>query len=67
MKNCWVKNGSTFFYVWETAYVGFHTYFLFFKAIEYAYGNLFYIKEDLNLYKYGYYFMLLDMFYNCVV
>ena len=53
--------------MWETAYVGFHTYFLFFKAIEYAYGNLFYIKEDINLYKYGYLFMLLDMFYNCVV
>lgn len=53
--------------LWETLYVGFHTYFLFMKGIEFAYGNTFYIRERQTLYKYGYIFMLLDMVYNCVV
>jgi hypothetical protein len=53
--------------LWETAYVGIHSYLLIIKAIEYAYGNLFYINEDLVFYKYGYYFMLADILYNCIV
>ena len=47
--------------------MGFHTYFLFKKLIEFAYKNLFFINGDLNVYKYGYYFMLADILYNCVV
>jgi hypothetical protein len=69
LKNCWISYGSNTYVIWETLYVFFHTYFLFRKAIEYAYSNIFYIVGDAGtqLYIFGYYFMLLDICYNCIV